>query len=69
MAEQRRYPLEIVFDLFEVATGMVAARYRREHPDASQEEVDAAVAAWVSSRPGAPDGDAPGRVVSWPRTA
>ena len=58
MPEQRRYPLEIVFDLFEAATEMVAAKYRREHPDASQQEVDAAVSAWVSSRPGAPDGDA-----------
>jgi hypothetical protein len=68
MGEERRYPLKIVFEMFELATGMVAARYRREHPDASDAEVEAVVAAWISDRPGAPGGDAPGVARSVPRS-
>jgi hypothetical protein len=66
MGQERRYPLEIVFEMFELATGMVAARYRREHPGASDGEVEAAVAAWISDRPGAPGGDAQGVARSRP---
>lgn len=54
MTEQRRYPLTIVFEMFEFAAQMVAARYRRTHPDATEAEVEAAVGNWVSARPGAP---------------
>lgn len=40
---------------------MVEARFRREHPDAPEDEVAARVRAWWLDRPGAPDGDAVGR--------
>jgi hypothetical protein len=60
-------PLEVVFELLDLAEGMVAARYRRQHPGAAQAEVDAAVRAWLRDRPGAPHGDAVGRRVAWPR--
>jgi Rv0078B-related antitoxin len=64
---EARYPLEVVFELVDLASGMVAARYRREHPGAGDDEVEAAVIAWLGQRPGAPDGDAVGRLVPWPR--
>ncbi|MFV0407566.1 MAG: hypothetical protein ACK5LN_12240 [Propioniciclava sp.] len=54
---------------FEVACEMAAfaerifeAGYRRRHPDAADEEVRKAIVSWRSERPGAPDGDAIGRV-------
>lgn len=64
---EARYPLDIVFELVDLGAGMVAARYRREHPDATDAEVEAAVNAWLGDRSMAPDGDAEGRVVTWPR--
>jgi hypothetical protein len=42
-------------------------RYRREHPLATDEEVEAFVRGWLLERPGAPHGDAVGRSVSFPR--
>lgn len=68
MAEAR-YPLDIVFELIEFGAEMVAARYRREHPDASGAEVDAAIHAWLADRSQAPHGDSAGRLVTWPRRA
>lgn len=48
-------------DLFEVAEAMVRQRLRREHPDASREEIERRVTAWLNHRPGAEYGDCPGR--------
>jgi hypothetical protein len=52
----------VVVELTETAAAMVAARHRREHPDATDDEVDEVVRAWWRDRPGAPDGDCPGRL-------
>ncbi|MEQ1872624.1 MAG: hypothetical protein ABL953_02765 [Ilumatobacteraceae bacterium] len=54
--------VEIACDLAESAAQMVEARFRREHPSASDEEVARCVQRWWSDRPGAPHGDAVGRV-------
>jgi len=43
------------------------AQLRREHPEASDHEIDALLTAWLQTRPGAEHGDAVGRPVSWPR--
>ena len=67
--ERPDHPLEVAFALAELGARMVAERFRREHPDASEPEVEAAVRAWISDRPGAPFGDAEGRPVSWPRSS
>lgn len=58
----------IAIELLELALQMRGERHRREHPDASEEEVAAVVHAWKVDRPGAPFGDAEGRSVSWPRS-
>ncbi len=54
-------------ELLEVALLMRAERHRREHPNATDAEVEVVVQAWKVDRPGAPFGDAEGRSVSWPR--
>ncbi|MCG3194985.1 MAG: hypothetical protein DIJKHBIC_04253 [Thermoanaerobaculia bacterium] len=59
--------LRIAFELFELAEAMVRQNWRRKHPGASEEELDAAVADWLSRRPGAEHGDAEGRPMPWPR--
>ncbi len=59
--------LETAFELADFAARMVEAKFRREHPTATDDEVLAAVDSWWSDRPGAPDGDSPGRVVTLPR--
>lgn len=43
------------------------AQLRREHPDASEHEIDTMLTAWLQTRPGAEHGDAAGRPVAWPR--
>jgi hypothetical protein len=40
---------------------------RRRFPDASEEEIEWRLAAWLKERPGAEFGDAEGRPVPWPR--
>jgi len=40
-----------------------AERFRREHPDATEADVDQAINAWWLDRPGAPVGDGPGHRV------
>jgi hypothetical protein len=55
--------LRLAFELTDLGMRLVAQRYRREHPAASEDEVDAAVQAWLLDRPGAPHGDAEGRPV------
>lgn len=52
--------VQVACELAEMGADMVAARYRREHPDAADEEVAAEVQRWWLDRPGAPDGDAVG---------
>ena len=64
---EARYPLDVVFELIDLGAGMVAARYRREHPGATDAEVESVVNAWLADRSQAPDGDAEGRAVTWPR--
>lgn len=52
--------VQVACELAEMGSHMVEARYRREHPDASDEEVADQVRRWWLDRPGAPDGDAVG---------
>lgn len=59
--------LRLAFDLFTTGEAMMRQRLRREHPDLSEQEIDARLLAWLQERPGAECGDAPGRRVPWPR--
>ena len=60
--------MRLTFDLY--ATGEVLMRQRifRENPNLSPAEIEARLAAWLQTRPGAEHGDADGRPGSWPRT-
>jgi len=48
-------------DLYEIAEGLVRQRLRREQPNASDDEIEELVTDWRLTRPGAEEGDAPGR--------
>ncbi len=64
MSDQPTAPtgVQIACGLAETAARMVEARFRREHPGASEAEVAQQVRAWWQHRPGAELGDAPGRL-------
>jgi hypothetical protein len=59
--------LRIALDMYEAGELMQRQRLRRLHPDARPEEIEAEIDAWRIRRPGAPNGDCPGR--SSPRFA
>ena len=68
VSDDVRYPLAVAFELFEIGTRMRAERHRREHPNATPAEVEAAVRSWLTDRSAAPCGDALGRSIVFPRT-
>jgi hypothetical protein len=47
-------------DLCDLGERMLRERLRRNDPDITAEQVEAAVAAWYAHRPGAEHGDMPG---------
>ncbi len=59
--------LEDALELAELAEQMVRERFRRAHPEDSEEELEKRVLGWLHTRPGAEFGDAVGRVVALPR--
>lgn len=59
--------LRLTFDLCAAGEAVKWQQLRREHPHASDEEIEALLVAWLRERPGAPFGDAEGRPVPWPR--
>jgi len=61
MADARVSGLQVACELAELGAQLVERRYRRDHPDVSDEVVRAHVRAWWFDRPSAPDGDAVGR--------
>ena len=60
--------MSVAIELHEAGRLMRAERHRREHPGATDAEVQETVNAWLRERPGAEFGDAEGRPVSLPRT-
>jgi len=65
MASARREnsALSVAFDLFETGVAMMRQNLRRQHPNATDVEIDRLLAAWLRHRPGAEAGDAIGRSV------
>jgi hypothetical protein len=58
--------LRLTLDLYEAGEDMVRAKLRRQHPDASAEEIEAMIERWLMERPGAELGDALGHPRPWP---
>lgn len=54
--------IRAVFDMYEFGEQMYRAKLRRERPGATKEEIEALVRTWRTNRPGAPMGDAVGRL-------
>ena len=65
--ETARDRLLAAFEMFEFGVEMMAATLRRRHPDASPEQIEEMLDAWLAERPGAEDGDGPGVAVSLER--
>lgn len=65
MPDRSSYPLALALEFTSLGAELRAQRHRREHPDATEEEVEATVAAWLAHRPGAEFGDAEGRPVDF----
>lgn len=64
MSDDARDRLEDALELADLAERMVRCRLRREAPDASSEEIERRVLAWLQEPRGALDADAEGRVVA-----
>jgi hypothetical protein len=58
--------LRTAFELCALGESMRRAQLRREHPEATDHEIEAMLIAWLHARPGAEHGDAWGRPISWP---
>jgi hypothetical protein len=58
--------LRTAFELCALGESMRRAQLRREHPGATEDEIEAMLVAWFGTRPGAEDGDGWGRATSWP---
>jgi Rv0078B-related antitoxin len=58
--------LRAALDLCSLGESMRLAQLRREHPRASEDELETMLIAWLETRPGAEHGDAWGRPITWP---
>jgi len=56
--------LRTALELFRDGEALMRQNLRRRHPDASAEEIERALVAWVRTRPGADHGDCPGTPTS-----
>ena len=54
----------MTLDLFETGLELMRQNLRRDHPDASGDEIDPRLRAWLHTRPGAEYGDCPGQPVT-----
>jgi hypothetical protein len=58
--------LRAALDLCELGESLRRMQLRREHPRATDAEIEALLVAWLHTRPGAEQGDAWGRPIAWP---
>jgi hypothetical protein len=59
--------LRLALSLFAAGEALMRQNLRRRHPEATEDEIEARLTAWLSERPGAEQGDAVGRAGRWPR--
>jgi hypothetical protein len=57
----------MAFELAEFAEQMLRAKLRRDHPNATDAEIERRVGDWYAERPGAEHGDSEGEPGTWPR--
>jgi Rv0078B-related antitoxin len=57
--------MRLTFDLCLVAEAMKRQSLRRRHPGLRAEEIEKLMDEWRLTRPGAEDGDGPGRPAPW----
>ena len=55
------HALRTTLGLFETGVALMRQNLRRQHPDATESEIDERLTAWLHHRPGAELGDAVGR--------
>ncbi len=53
--------LRTALEMFGLGESMMRQKLRRTYPAASELEIEAKILAWLSKRPGAEHGDAPGK--------
>lgn len=53
--------LQIALDMFGLGESMMRQKLRRMFPGASDAQIEVKLQSWLAERPGAEDGDAPGR--------
>jgi len=58
--------LRTALDLCAFGESIRLAQLRREHPGATDDEIDGLLTSWLQTRPGAEHGDGWGRPISWP---
>lgn len=58
--------LRTALDLCSLGESLRRAQLRREHPEATDEDIEGLLVAWLETRPGAERGDGWGRPISWP---
>ena len=50
-------------DVFDMGVDLMRQNLRRDHPDATDHEIDRRLRQWLQDRPGAESGDCPGRSI------
>ena len=63
MASSAKEKMRTALELADLAVQIMRQNLRRRTPEASQEEIEAALQAWIRTRPGAEHGDCIGRPV------
>jgi hypothetical protein len=59
--------LRLALDMFGLGEDLMRQKLRREHPEATTEEVERMLLGWLQTRPGADHGDCVGRPRPIPR--
>ena len=58
--------LGIALDMFGLGESIMRQKLRRTFPSASEKEIETRLLAWLTQRPGAEHGDAPGKLRDLP---
>jgi hypothetical protein len=61
VAKEAASKLRIALDMFVLGESMMRQNLRRNFPDASEIEIEEKLWLWLSERPGAENGDSPGK--------